>query len=317
LLIQNGINIKELRRKSFFYSLKDLYILIKLIKRNNPIYIWEPPTFLNPIIALSVKIFSKSGIRGRHNPISYDYNQDGSKLSHPLLVRAYERLNLFFDRLYTAQHVQNSNHLNYLRSVGMRNVELIPDCTSLEPYKQGSKFDKFSILFLGRLNYHKGADRIPEIINGFFSHIPDGNVHIVGNGIYEKLIKSVYGTDPRVYFHGFSNEEEKNNILAKTHVLVAPTRVEAFMISGIEALRSGTPVISFAVPGPTDYIQNGMNGFICENEVDCVNSIFKLYNLWKNGSYPLTSNKCIESSYPYDCEKVIYEFGEMLRRYAR
>lgn len=316
LLREEGIRVKELRKKSVFYSLKDLYDLIKLIHSNDSIYLWEPPTFLDPIIALSTRIFSKCGIRGRHNPIYYDYNQDGSPLRHPHLARAYEKVNLFFDRLYTAQHVQNNDHLTYLKSIGMKNVELIPDCTSLEAYNKGLKFEKFSILFLGRLNYHKGADRIPEIVNGFLSNIPDGIVHIVGNGIYGNSIKSIFSSDSRVYFHGFLDEKEKNSILAKAHVLVSPTRVEAFMISGIEALRSGTPVISFPVPGPSDYIQNGENGFICENSVDCVSYIMKFYDMWKNGLYTKISNKCLESSYPYDCTVVIHNFEEMLKRYT-
>ncbi|PSN82842.1 hypothetical protein B9Q02_11170, partial [Candidatus Marsarchaeota G1 archaeon BE_D] len=55
----------------------------------------------------------------------------------------------------------------------------------------------------------------------------------------------------------------KRELYAKSHVLIAPSRYETFMLTGLEAMASGTPVVTFD---------------------EMVEKVNKLYSLWKSGS---------------------------------
>ena len=315
-LRNKGIEVIEIHCSHPFnhYSLTGIIILAKSIKRVDLVYVWEPPTFLNPVIVLLARFFRKKSIRGHHNPFFYETTPDGKKLSHPTLIKLYEKLNLFFDTFYNWNHVQNSEHLETLTKLGFKNLIKIPSCIYLNDYHQAIKYDKFSILFLGRLNFHKGADRVAKIVEYALSLGEDISIKIVGTGIFETELKKTLGKCKEVNFFGYVNAKEKNDMIAKSHVLVAPTRVEAFMLTGMESLASGTPVISFKVPGPSEYIINGINGYICNSVEECNQFVKEVYSKWRSGGFIDLVNGAIDSSKRYDCPKVIAELQAVFHK---
>lgn len=313
-----GIEVIQIHRSKppFIYPLKDLRRLASVIHSVDLVYVWEPPTLLNQLIVTLALIFRKKSVRGHHNPFFYETTPNGEKMNHPTFVKLYEKLNLLFDSFYNCNHVQNSEHYDYLKNRGFRDIIKIRDCVCLGDFFQLPKYKEFTILFLGRLNYHKGADRIQKIAEYAMTMNPDVRVKIIGSGMFEQILRDAFKSQPRVSIMGYLSAAEKNEILSRSHLMVSPTRVEAFMLTGVESLASGTPVISFKVPGPPDYIKNGINGYICESIAECNDYIREIYTKWSNGNYDILSANAIDSARLHDCRIVIDEFQAKLHEIA-
>ena len=310
---QNGkvYEINILKRPPF-YSPKGLIKLFFSIKEADVVYIWEPPTLLNPLIAAFSIMLRRKVVRGRHNPFFYEVDLSGKVPKYRRIIRMYEKMNLFFDMFYSYQHVQNSKQYDFLKKLGFRNVMRLPACIDTKTYKMNEKYDNFSILFLGRLNFHKGADRIPDIVEKITKEIPGCTISILGDGIFKNDLSKKLAKFGNVTMEGYVDNSQKLERLSRSHVLVSPTRIEAFMLTGVEALASGTPVVSFDVPGPSDYIENGVNGYICHSAEECVQSVFKIHDKWLQGNYGSMAQSALDSSRKYDCEIITKEFENLL-----
>ena len=312
---QNG-SVYEIKvlKKAPFYSPKGLIKLVRSIMEADIVYIWEPPSFLNPLIAVTSIMFRKRVIRGRHNPFFYEWTLSGKPPRFPTVIKMYEKLNIFFDMFYPYQHVQNSNHYAFLEKLGFKNILKLPACIDTKKYQLSEKYDNFAILFLGRLNFHKGADRIPEIVQRISQKIPDCTISILGDGIFRTEISNKLADFKNLTMEGYVDNKKKLERLSRSHVLVSPTRVEAFMLTGVEALASGTPVVAFDVPGPSDYIENGVNGYICHSTLECVEAVLKIHEKWQNGNYDKMIQSAFDSARRFDCEIIAKDFENMLTR---
>lgn len=303
-------------RKPFVYDIRGLLRLLSEMKNADITYIFEPPPGLGPLLAICSAILKKKTIRGRHNPFHYTSDISGGTPKHLKLVRLYEKTNLFFDSFFTINHVQNTIHRDYLLKQGFANVVVIPACLDFSDYSPGVKFPEFTALFLGRMNYHKGTDRIPSIIREVNARTEKIRFIIGGGGLLEKDLKAKLSSEENVVFAGFVDEREKMRLLSSCHVLISPTRVEAFMLSGVEAMASGTPVITFNVPGPSDYVQNGINGFLCDDTDSCASGIFELHNRWKNGTYGEMSMAARRTGEGFDCSLILKSMEEVFKKTA-
>lgn len=122
------------------------------------------------------------------------------------------------------------------------------------------------ILYVGRLNFTvKQVDKILQAYQQ--SKAPHLGIQLIflGEGLDDKLLRSLIVKSPfasqiRIvpyvenpypyYFNAFLT------LLASKH--------EGFGRTLLESLACGTPVISFAIPGPTEVIENEMNGLLVE-----------------------------------------------------
>ncbi|MBX8632630.1 MAG: glycosyltransferase family 4 protein [Thermoplasmata archaeon] len=314
-LASKGVDVFEIRviRRPFIYHPADVVVLLRRMMKADIIYVFEPPPGLSPLIALSAIMTKRKTVRGRHNPFRYESDIDGRAPRHLGMVRLYESLNLFFDRLFTVHHVQNSIHRDFLIKNGFRRVVEIPACIDLSGYRPSEKFDRFTVLFLGRMNYHKGTDRIPKIVQTINEETDKIRILIAGSGIFEEIIRRELAGTKNVEFLGLVDEKTKLEMLSRCHVLVSPTRVEAFMLTGIEAMASGTPVISFPVPGPSDYIKDGVNGFLCDDERCCALKTIELFNAWQTGNYSRMSSESRKTGERYSCDNILPMLKELFQ----
>lgn len=80
--------------------------------------------------------------------------------------------------------------------------------------------------------------------------------------ITEKL--SQLGITSHVQILNFIPFEELIAMLQRTDVFVIPSSQEGLCISGLEAMACGCPVVSTLCGGPTDYVEDGENGFLVD-----------------------------------------------------
>ena len=114
--------------------------------------------------------------------------------------------------------------------------------------------------FVGALNEHKGVPIILEALKEMDSDI---NFHFIGDGKdkskYLQLAKALKVT---TYFYGFLKKDDIVAIYTKCEFIVLPSRSEGFPKVIGEAMNFGCIPIVSDVSCISQYIQNGVNGFL-------------------------------------------------------
>lgn len=127
------------------------------------------------------------------------------------------------------------------------------------------------LLFLGRLTIAKGTDIAVDIAKA------TGKKLIVAGQIagYEPP-----KNDPNIEFVGFADKEKRRHLLANAKAVLMPTMfIEPFGGVHVEAMFSGTPVITTDWGVFTETVQQGKQGYRCrsfQQFVEAVNNIDKI-----------------------------------------
>lgn len=124
--------------------------------------------------------------------------------------------------------------------------------------------DKTVVLFVGHLQPFKG---LPVLINALaLIKNPDIVLMVVGTGPleqeYRKLV-AMKGLGARVFFAGYQSQQEELPRFYNTgDIFVLPSvgAPESFGMVVIEAMASGKPVIVSALPGPSQLVEQGVDG---------------------------------------------------------
>lgn len=119
------------------------------------------------------------------------------------------------------------------------------------------------ILFVGRFVYYKGLDVLIEAMAGC-----PGTLVLVGEGPLEPELRrrvDALGLTDRVVFAGRVGEEDLPAQYRSCDLLVLPSvaRSETFGVVQVEAMASGVPVISTALPTGVPWVnQHGESGLV-------------------------------------------------------
>lgn len=164
-------------------------------------------------------------------------------------IELFDRRNL---SAAAAVHVTSDLEAEGLRSLGLvtRCLATIPNGVDLPPQELATirKWEMLDadpvVLFLGRINWKKGLDRLIPAM----AHTSGAQLIVAGNdeeGYAPQLLSLVrqHGIGDRVHFIGSLYGAEKWRVIAAADVLVLPSYSENFGIVVLEAMASGVPVI--------------------------------------------------------------------------
>jgi glycosyltransferase involved in cell wall biosynthesis len=105
--------------------------------------------------------------------------------------------------------------------------------------------EEISFLFLGRLESTKGADVLCQAFANIADELPMARLDIAGRGSMEAQLRNQYAGVPQIRFHGYVTGAQKNELLARSIVMMMPsTSREVFGTSIIEAYTYGKPVVA-------------------------------------------------------------------------
>lgn len=146
-------------------------------------------------------------------------------------------------------------------------------------YISQKKFNKPTILYLGRIKAYKRVDLLVKLFEKVLNDIPHARLLIAGWGtdassVTDLVMKSKFRK--RIDLIGPVTEGEKRKLLSKSWVFVNPSIGEGWSIAVMEANLYGTPAVGFAVTGLLESIQNNITGFLASNEEDMVKKISTL-----------------------------------------
>jgi glycosyltransferase involved in cell wall biosynthesis len=136
---------------------------------------------------------------------------------------------------------------------------------SLHPQPQ----DYFA--FVGRISPEKRADRAIEIAKacGIPLHIA-AKVDAADKAYFESTIQPLLD-DPLVTYVGEIGDDAKNDFIGNARALLMPIDwPEPFGLVMIEAMACGTPVIAYGHGSVPEIIDQGVTGFIVENQEQAI-----------------------------------------------
>jgi glycosyltransferase involved in cell wall biosynthesis len=144
--------------------------------------------------------------------------------------------------------------------------DVIPNAFSPDEFEYSDQKQNYC-LYLGRISADKGIHLAIQL-----TEYTGQQLIIAGPGDLTSLgIESV----PRhVVMHGYANVEQRRALLRDAKALIAPTHyVEPFGNIVVEALMSGTPVITSDWGGFVDTNVHGVTGYRCRNFSDFVSAV--------------------------------------------
>lgn len=220
---------------------------------------------LNPVV-LYLLVLKMTGKNRIVYNTSYPYwGESYAYVNNRLFIRILEPLWLSFISDIKIRTV-NSAAYEFLSRRGKKDyVEKIPHSVNKDEfYPTNITSEGFTVLFVGKVMYKKGVDMILELAED----LPDVRFVVVGDGDkYRDLAKR---KPENLEMYGYIEDESALNTLYNlSDVFVLPSRrvsnwEELFGIVLIEAMATGTPVVSSDCIGPEDIITDGRDGMLFE-----------------------------------------------------
>jgi glycosyltransferase involved in cell wall biosynthesis len=133
------------------------------------------------------------------------------------------------------------------------------------PAKARRPFERpVKVLFAGQLVPSKGIPTLLEAANRIAKEDPDAlEVSVAGAGPSEQALRAQAAGPARVRFLGKVSHEAMPALYRQHDVFVFPSSgPEAFGLTHLEAMASGTPVVSTATGGQGEFLRDGENALV-------------------------------------------------------
>lgn len=166
-------------------------------------------------------------------------------------------------------------------------------------YRKNKKMNEINFIFIGALDKHKGIDILLESF--YKNKNSDIRLHIAGKGNLEELVKNYVEIDNRIVYHGFLNENEKEELILNCDVMVVPSVwYEPFGRVVIEAYKYGLPVIVTNMGGLPEIVEDEKTGFIIKEKLT-------IDEMSKALDYYINNKKIIGNMLP-SCKLILEKF---------
>ena len=151
------------------------------------------------------------------------------------------------------------------RSEQIQVIENGVDVQHYQPDASQGRFDRPTVLYLGRLKRYKRVDLVVDAFAAIIKQLPEARLIIAGTGDARDALNAQIdrlGLSGSVTMPGFVDEPEKLRLLrgAWVHVLTSPK--EGWGISVLEAAGCGTCTVASDSPGLRDSVKDGVTGFL-------------------------------------------------------
>ena len=137
----------------------------------------------------------------------------------------------------------------------------------------------FDMIYVGRLTYQKDPQRLIRLCARLKEQKPDLKVAIVGTGELEaegKQLCGELGIRDNVQFLGFQSNPIK--MVYDSKAMILTSRWEGTPMCALEAMALGTPVVSTPSDGMKDLIDDGVNGYLTDDDAVMAEKLLKIMN---------------------------------------
>lgn len=125
----------------------------------------------------------------------------------------------------------------------------------------------YDMIYVGRLTFQKDPQRLMRLCARLKESKPDLKAAIVGTGELEEEVKALCGElnlQDNVFFLGFQPNPIK--MIHDSKAMILTSRWEGTPMCALEAMALGTPVVSTPSDGMTDLLDDGVNGYLTDDD---------------------------------------------------
>ena len=137
----------------------------------------------------------------------------------------------------------------------------------------------YDMIYVGRLTFQKDPQRLMRLCARLKESKPDLKVAIVGTGELEAEVKELckeLDIQDNVNFLGFRSNPIK--MVHDSKAMILTSRWEGTPMCALEAMALGTPVVSTPSDGMKDLIDDGVNGYLTDDDAVMAEKLLKIMN---------------------------------------
>ena len=144
---------------------------------------------------------------------------------------------------------------------------------------QDEKTYDYDMIYVGRLTYQKDPQRLMRLCARLKEGKPDLKAAIVGTGELEEEVKALcaeLGLADNVQFLGFQSNPIK--MIHDSKAMILTSRWEGTPMCALEAMALGTPVVSTPSDGMKELIDDGVNGYLTDDDEQMAQDLLKIFS---------------------------------------
>jgi len=137
----------------------------------------------------------------------------------------------------------------------------------------------YDMIYVGRLTFQKDPQRLMRLCARLKESKPDLKVAIVGTGELEAEVKQLcqeLNIQNNVQFLGFQSNPIK--MVHDSKAMILTSRWEGTPMCALEAMALGTPVVSTPSDGMTDLLDDGINGYLTDDDAVMAEKLLRIMN---------------------------------------
>ena len=238
----------------------------------------------------------------------------------------------FWKRGRVMFHADNYDQLNWVKRIyfGRYRVDFVGlpvECTGgndLNPIKQKTKNDRFTILFFGALDKGRGFETYYKMILALKDDPIFDSLQFVIAGIGKM---ADIAEEAQHHFHNVRyvpkpSEDLKREVMITSDLFIFPSFIENYSIGTVEAQLNGLPALVLDTASFRNIIVEGKTGF-CITGPDLIGQLVQkikyYYNIWSSDydSYQKMRSDIAELTKRLCKEKVLPDFHKMIIEFLK
>jgi len=145
--------------------------------------------------------------------------------------------------------------------IDANNLIVIPNGIAIKTDKRAIQSDSHAVpddakvlLFVGRLEIQKGIDVLIEQANRLLDRLPSHHLVVIGDGFMRHELNTLAEQGPRGRIHCLGQRNDVREWMARSELLLLPTRYEGMPNVILEAMIEGLPVVTTRVEGVVELL---------------------------------------------------------------
>lgn len=194
-------------------------------------------------------------------------------VSRPLLEQMESRIYKNAYGIYVLSEYTANQILQYY-NINRDRISVVPFPINIDKFSPNGNIKNSiesepTVLFTGR--FTDPRKNIYLLIHAFalvLENVPDAKLLLVGDKPgrdITSLIESL-SIQEKVRFIDFVSHDALPAYYRSSDVFAIPSKQEGLCIAGLEAMACGLPVVSTRCGGPEEYVHNGKNGYLVQND---------------------------------------------------
>jgi glycosyltransferase involved in cell wall biosynthesis len=195
--------------------------------------------------------------------LNSDHDRFFSKSERSIILLAYQRATEVYFVSERSRIVAERHLCQVIPNAAVIRNPVNMNATGLLPIPSASPI---RLAVVGNLIVsHKGQDILLAVLQTAKWKARDWVLNIYGDGPDQEYLRELvdfYQLGNKVFLHGRVGDIRR--VWSQDHLLVMPSHMEGMPLAIVEAMLCGRPVVATDVGGATEWIEDGLSGFIAE-----------------------------------------------------